>query len=906
MRVVRRFLLSGFVLLALTAGVGSQGGYDISGNQVVISTEEHWRQWIIADGTVDVLPEGEIRPRFWRRNTNVATERDIVQNLRRNPPAHLSKKAPEEIVLLDAIEEGSRGSNRRAVRDLFDGSMSTFWEPSFPGDEEIDLASQAWFTVDLGRIVIADKIVLRFVEEALGDPFLLFDVLTSDGQPPLAAPSAKSLDFQRVHMTLDPNKSQRLFEIDMTQFSRLETQSRFTGSTHESTYEDVTFDPEVRKRLVRSVQVVVHGSALGRGQQVSAAAYDSLLANSPGDAGVVDHLKKLKPSGELAVPEDVWEALPPDRKGQKRYWRRERPRLAELEVWSKGDDILEGFLRRCQSECFKVTIPSQVLTPQDLVDGDLSSFQKFDLDIRPADSREGSALWHNMIIDLGAMFWVDGYRHMIRFGTGHARTFGSWGLDFSDGTRRVDGSLKWDRKLFDETAPARSGEIQLEPIDFEPMRARFMRLEWLMVPDLVSNLVQLAEMQVFGEGYQPEVTLTSDLIRLGGSRNLVAIEWDADTPPGTQIALQTRTGAKLDTTHHYFRIVSGDTIEIVRDTEEEAAAVYDKLRFGKGPIVPELVASEDWEPWSEPYRNPSGSPITSPSPRELLLIRATLRSNDPHSHATLRSIRLRFDNPVARRLVGELRPGLVEVLGQPRPYVLEVAIDTLTAGFDEFLVRPPAGMEIRHGTLYAGQESELSEGADLSGRALAGVTLLAEGDSLQLSFPLIGRSDDVEKLRLEFSGTLFSAGGRLHASLRNRGEGAWQRVDERVTRSSLTLVATTQNNELFRGLTIDPPVMTPNGDGVNEEAVLAFTVLLAGADTVVEAEIYDLSGRRVARLVEVRTVSTGSYEMAWDGRDQSGKLVPPGLYAVRLGLGDYTGDADLAKQWPLRTIAVAY
>ena len=118
---------------------------------------------------------------------------------------------------------------------------------------------------------------------------------------------------------------------------------------------------------------------------------------------------------------------------------------------------------------------------------------------------------------------------------------------------------------------------------------------------------QLAEVQVFGEGYQPEVTLTSDLIRLRGSRNLFAIEWDADTPPGTEVALQTRTGARLDTAFHYFRIVGEDTLEIVKETEEEAKKAYDKLRLGKGPIVPELVAAGDWEPWSEPYTDPEGS-----------------------------------------------------------------------------------------------------------------------------------------------------------------------------------------------------------------------------------------------------------------------------------------------------------
>ena len=906
--MVRRFVVSGSLLLALTAGVRGQDGHDIRANQVVISDEEHWQQWRFSEGTVDVLPAGEVGPHFWRKGTSVATELDIVQNLRRNPPEYLSKKAPEEFELLDAIDAGS---NHRVTANLFDGDLSTYWEPSFPDDETIDPASQAWFTVDLGKIVMAEKIVLKFVDADLGDPFLLFDVLTSDGQPPTVAQGAESLQFARVHTTLEPNKSQRLFEIDMSQFSRVETVERWWSfdtfaeeqGWHPS-FAEVTQDPEVRKRLVRRVQVVVHGSAFRRGRQVSEAIYDSVRVNAPPDTGMVEYVKKLLPSGERAVSKEVWEELPSHRQGPVRYWLRERPRLAELEVWSKGDDIFEGFARRCQEPpCMTSTLPTVLKPPTTIIDGDLSSFQN--LPIYIGETPE----WFQMRVDLGSLFWVDGYRHILQFGWTHARTLPEWGLDFSDGTRKVDGSLKWDRKLFDETPFIRSRIIVLDEVDFEPIKARYVRLEWLMhVEGTAALTTQLAEVQVFGEGYQPEVTLTSDLIRLRGSRNLFAIEWDADTPPGTEVALQTRTGARLDTAFHYFRIVGEDTLEIVKETEEEAKKTYDKLRLGKGPIVPELVAAGDWEPWSEPYTDPEGSAITSPSPREYLLVRATLRSDDPHTRAALRSIRLSFDSPVARRLVGELTPGLVEVLGEVGPYVLDVAIDTLTAGFDELFVRPPAGMQLTYGTIYAGKESELAETADMSGLALSGVEPLAEGESLHLSFPAIERSDDVEKIRLEFTGTLFSAGGRLHASLRRSesGQGAWQRVDEKVPRSSLTVLATTQSNDLFKDLTIDPPVLTPNGDGVNEELTLAFTVLLAAPNTAVTAEFFDLSGRLVARRVEVREVSTGPFEIAWDGRNQDGDLVPPGVYAVRLGVDGDTGDTDLANRELLRTIAVAY
>ncbi|MCA9753996.1 MAG: S8 family serine peptidase [Gemmatimonadetes bacterium] len=45
--------------------------------------------------------------------------------------------------------------------------------------------------------------------------------------------------------------------------------------------------------------------------------------------------------------------------------------------------------------------------------------------------------------------------------------------------------------------------------------------------------------------------------------------------------------------------------------------------------------------------------------------------------------------------------------------------------------------------------------------------------------------------------------------------------------------------------------------------------------------VYDVSGRRVRALVD-RTVGAGEYRVAWDGRDESGRAVAPGMYFARL------------------------
>ena len=96
-------------------------------------------------------------------------------------------------------------------------------------------------------------------------------------------------------------------------------------------------------------------------------------------------------------------------------------------------------------------------------------------------------------------------------------------------------------------------------------------------------------------------------------------------------------------------------------------------------------------------------------------------------------------------------------------------------------------------------------------------------------------------------------------------------------------------------------VMTPNGDGINDVGILEFTVLRINTDRAVGVDLYDVTGRLVRRLRETRELANGLYRMEWDGRDEDGKLVTPGIYIVR-----YEVDADARDSKPTGLISVAY
>ena len=810
----------------------------------------NWQNWEFPAGTVEVSSSGRVQPRRWRKDINVVS--DIVAFLQLFPPASL-KKEPEDITLLDAIQAGSR---RADVAHVLDNDHSTYWEPELAGEGD-ELASRAWFIVDLGRYVLARKIVLRFVEEGKGDPFLLFDVLVADGATPTR--NLEKLVYRTVLRTLHPNKTQRLFEIDLQ-----------------------GMDQEVEAMGARFVQVVVRGSDFDRGRELdNQDDYNELPA---AERGATEYIKRLLGGGEVAVERDIYEQLSADQKGPIRYYRRERPRLAGLEVWGEGDEILNRTLERGGS----MTPTSFGLAA--FTDGIRDNGRQINYGAQDLE----------LFFDLGALFWIDSYR--IVFGR-RGGGFKEYNVDLSDGSRAPDGSLRWTTTVSHDDA----GGNNFDGKRFSPLKARFFRIFLPGAGGRASDTL-VSEFQLYGEGFQPEVTLESDLIRLGGSRNLLEIEWDEEVPPGTRVVLQTRTGNELGNTFRYFK----------KDGTEVSETEYDKLiSVFKGAIDTLEAPGSDWSDWSELYRNPAGSPIISPSPREFLKIRATLISEDPDTSAALRSIRLNFAPPVAQSLVGEIVPFQVDTLGAERPFSLYIRpeFERRDPGFDQLLLVAPPDMELNFMTLYGGRERDFfgAEVGDMSDLQLDATRIPTGSDSLHLQFPEIGFGEGIEVVRLDFRTALFATGAPLRASVQNRAQSneVWQRVDagdalDQVQGNTTTLVGSIQSKELLSDVAVKPPVFSPNGDGINDRALFVFNVVRVGDDSPVEVDIYDLGGRWVRGLVERRGVSTGAYEIPWDGRNAVGKLVPPGIYYARLRIDTTTEGADVTGKEVLRTVAVAY
>ena len=265
------------------------------------------------------------------------------------------------------------GSGSVGQEALFDGDPSTFWEPD--ADDPIE---SWWIEIDLGRTVLVDEIVLRFADAGNGDPFRQFKVLTEPGQE-LILQEAGELEFAVVAGTDAPNEDQRVFSFGME-----DTQDAAPG-----------WDG----RMVETIRIVVFDTKGSRHTRLASEAEWQDL--DPADRGDVVHFVRDQGGFEEPVSREEYDRLPGQRQGRRDFYRRERPRLAEVEVWGLGDNIGPGIKQGGGS--FDV-IGEGVSSPIDAFDGDYNTYFSQQLPT-PTLAQRGL-----MVADLGATFWLDQLR----------------------------------------------------------------------------------------------------------------------------------------------------------------------------------------------------------------------------------------------------------------------------------------------------------------------------------------------------------------------------------------------------------------------------------------------------------------------------------------------------------------
>ena len=550
--------------------------------------------------------------------------------------------------------------------------------------------------------------------------------------------------------------------------------------------------------------------------------------------------------------------------------------LAEIEVWTPGENIALGTLNRGGN----IVSGTDTEGVASVMDGDMNEWWSVTAERDAAGDWEFSGAWYEW--DLGATFWLD--RHVALsfregFGTSGGGSNRQHGFIMftSDGEELTGFSGDRVESNFDYQELTEVDNILVPPpryiYDFHfPMRP--VRYVFYHVVNKFhanghpyNHFIRLWEHLWFGGGYPAAVEMTSDYIDLGATKSITSIEWDLDAPPEASIELRSRTGDNFIIESKYYNKAG---VEI-------PVALWNKLpKSQKQPVVEIRRPGSDWSTWSRTYLR-SGQPFLSPSPRSFVQLQVRLLSDTPDTAAILRSIAINFDDPLLRGgVTGRILPREAALDSLQRfDYLIKPGIGSGT-GFNQVLILVPRPVE--DVTLRIGENDAEPTAVEML------------GDSLSVTLPASNRRDSVT---ISFDTRLIEAATRFDAWVRNSNTGVLQGVREEDTGLTSVYVPAAARGSLIRNLDLSSNIVTPNGDGVNDQLEIRF--VLTKVRTEPDIEIFSLSGQ----LVRVVEAADGVH--SWEGRDQAGQLVPPGAYICQLRVSADAGDEVLH-----RIIDVAY
>ena len=588
-------------------------------------------------------------------------------------------------------------------------------------------------------------------------------------------------------------------------------------------------------------------------------------------------------------------------------------RLVAIEVQSIGDNLTLNLIER--GGAIDVVIDAFVRAEEvtlgnalNLVDG--SIFNRWRNGREPRNTYN---TWSHITIDLGAVYPVDFVRlitgvairggfgeHLLRTRAGASgpRSFSykNYEVLTSDGSIAPDGTRIWTRHFagYPDSENHRAG---LADHQFPTLPTRYVRIAWLIwdatcaatAPDASSRWGCYAngsaeEIQVYGEGYPLAVGFRSPLIDLGGGKNLNSLEWQAQTPLGTHIEIRSRTGNEI-VEQYTFHDKNGKEVTQRR---------YDKLIPSfKGKIDTTRIPGADWSPWSNIYST-SGAAFQSPSPRRFMELDVRLASDSPTQAPHFDWLAVNFSDPLASEVVGEVFP-LQVAPGQETLFSYFLRPATTRDGFDQVAIE--ATTTPRFDAAFVDGEP-----VEVVTETLAPSAELESKQGFRATFPRRIRSRQLVELR--FTAPIYLQATRFDAFLEDSQKAQIRQLVDPgdaapQVESSSNVVRLPVGDQLFADLSFSPELITPNGDGINDQLRISFDLINVLSARPLHLRLYDLSGQPL--FTQERTGQAGHIAWHWDGRDLHGQRVPPGLYIAELHIAGDAGDRSVR-----RIVAVAY
>jgi hypothetical protein len=451
----------------------------------------------------------------------------------------------------------------------------------------------------------------------------------------------------------------------------------------------------------------------------------------------------------------------------------------------------------------------------------------------------------------------------------------------------------------------------LDPIiDF---RFPVHQARWVSIrPYLPERTWEIAEFEIYGEGYVRRSAYRTHILDFGEPGVAWSkIRWNGKQPLGTQIRVRTRTGNTPSPDKFLERSITGEFLPVdFEDYRTEFVVAPDQVK--------RAVDTDNWSFWSAVYDFTSGerdvdaptaaiwtdgTPLLSPGPSRYLQLEIVLLATHDQT-PRLDELSLLFSEvPAAEQVIGEIWPIEVDSF-EPHlfTYVVKPILREGNGGFDrlEIFTGGPVDPENEiHSVRVGGEE------VDLIGQFRPQKTL--SDDGIIISFePLRDPQQDNEKrIEVEFSARVLRFGTEFSGWVYDSSEPDLRQsinpgnATVRFVGDVLT-VRTPTGGDLLRRLEIRPRAFTPNGDEINDEVAISFDLRDLTQARPVEVQIWTLDGRRVRQLAPAVTAS-GHFTRQWDGRDDAGRLAPPGVYLAQVEL-----ESDEGRKRATGIVRVAY
>ena len=588
-------------LLGLFAAGPSRAsdGYRITADAIRVDRSEHWQAWTNQNDVVsalsvpmassalfDIDAQG-VRPRFFRSNVNAALDAGQY-------------RYDDQIRSGTVVAGGVVAQSNSAAAPLAaDGRLDTWWEPA-AADMTPEGVRQWDLELDLGRLVQVDSlaVIVPGPADVAGDAPKSFVVFGSLGER-YPFPSGRTLSY-----------------VQLARATRTELQPCPEGAA----YRQLTVVPEPLLRAdfdldgradmtgssLQYLRVKVLDSDLDRARLlgVDAAGQAAWEALPPARRGTVVY-QRITAGGDLVeVTRDVFMGeVDPTQRGPVRYYARELPRILEVRIWARGDNLALNPEARAGGS-YELGGRG---TPWKATDG-VYATEWMAWGWNPLNRR--GTLW----LDLGATFWVNSV-YMVVQRASEYESFTGHEIMVSDGTQvrpvhletvadfeQLEYGLRWNSIVAPGHIDNRTSRVLMFGEQFPLRQVRFLQLR--NNPSYGgADGARLAELQVYGAGYPVSASLESPPMSLTDAqgrfvrKTMPSLRWESEAVvrdakgadgvagehreplslhPDVDLQLQSRTADQTDTNWTYYEVVD---ISGQESRTEVTKDVYDALVF---------------------------------------------------------------------------------------------------------------------------------------------------------------------------------------------------------------------------------------------------------------------------------------------------------------------------------------